>query len=98
MRAKADGGRRRLRIEAASQPMSKKHSEILVIVERDTGVGIEMREVVMEGDKAFLVFARSDGTDCRIEIDPAKIRPFRIKPDFQYRGGAIKAPQQEMGT
>ena len=80
--------------------MSKKHPETLVIVERDTGIGIETRELVKEGDKAFLIFARSDGTDCRVEIDPSKIRPVsrgRIEVDFQYRGGVIKAPQQEVG-
>jgi len=68
------------------------------MVERDTGIGIEMRELVREGDKAFLLFARSDGTDCRVEIDPSKIQPFRTKVDFQYRGGVIKAPQQEVGS
>jgi hypothetical protein len=78
--------------------MSKKHPETLVAVERDTGVGIEMRKLVREGDRAFLIFARSDGSECRVEIDPTKIQPFRIKPDFQYRGGIIKAPQQEVGT
>lgn len=78
--------------------MSKKRPETLVVVERHTGIGIEMRELEREGDKAFLVFACSDGSECRVEIDPTKIRPFKTKPDFQYRGGVIKAPQQEMGT
>ena len=78
--------------------MSKKRPETLVVVERDTGIGIELRELVREGAKAFLIFARSDGTECRVEVDPSKIRPFRTRPDFSYRGGVIKAPQQEVGT
>jgi len=78
--------------------MRKKHLEALVVVERATGTGIEIRELVREGDRAFLVFARSDGTDCRIEIDPAKVRPFRTRPGFQYRGGVVKAPQQDVGA
>lgn len=78
--------------------MSKKRPETLVVVERDTGIGIEMRELEREGKKAFLVFARSDGSECRVEIDPSKIRPFRVRPKFSYRGGVIRAPQQEVGV
>jgi hypothetical protein len=80
--------------------MDTKHPETLVIVERETGVAIEMRKFVREGEKAFLILARSDGTDCRVEIDASKLQPVshgRIEVDFQYRGGAITAPQQEVG-
>jgi hypothetical protein len=78
--------------------MSKKRPETLVVVERDSGIGIETRELMREGDKAFLIFARSDGSECRVEIDSSKIRPFRVRPKFSYGGGVIKAPQQEVGT
>ena len=80
--------------------MSTRRPETLVIVERDSGPAIELRELVREGEKAFLVFARSDGTGARVEIDPAKLRAVskrRIEADFQYRGGAIKAPPQDVG-
>jgi hypothetical protein len=80
--------------------MSSERPETLVIVERDTGIRTEIRQLVREGDKAFLIFARSDGSECRVEIDPAKIRSVaqkRIKVDFEYRGGVIKAPQQHVG-
>jgi hypothetical protein len=78
--------------------MSTKRPETLVIVERESGIRTEMRELLREGDKAFLIFARSDGSECRVEIDPSKIRPFRISPDFSYDGGVIRAPQQEVST
>ena len=80
--------------------MSTHRPETLVIVERDAGSAIELRELVTEGEKAFLIFARSDGSEARVEIDPAKLRAVpkrRIEADFQYRGGAIKAPAQEVG-
>jgi hypothetical protein len=80
--------------------MSTPRPETLVIVERETGSAIELRELVREGEKAFLIFARSNGTETRVEIDPAKLRPVpnkRIEADFQYRGGVIKAPPQEVG-
>ena len=80
--------------------MSKTHPETLVIVERATGIAIELREVAQEDDKAFLIFARSDGTQTRVEIDRSKLHAVsnrRIEVDFQYRGGVIKAPQQEVG-
>jgi hypothetical protein len=79
--------------------MSKPLLETLVIVERDNGIAMEIREVAHEGGKAFLIFARSDGTHARIEIDPSKLRAVpkrRIEVDFQYRGPAIKAPEQEI--
>jgi len=79
--------------------VSKTHPETLVIVERDNGIAIELREVAHEGDKAFVVFARSDGTHARVEIDPSKLLAVpkrRVEVDFQYRGGAIKAPEQEI--
>ena len=79
--------------------MSKAHPETLVIVERESGIAIEVRELAREGDKAFLIFARSDGTEARVEIDPSKLRAVskrRVEVDFQYRGGVIKAPQQEV--
>jgi hypothetical protein len=75
------------------------HPETLVIIERDNGIGIEVRELVRDGAKAFLIFARSDGTESRVEIDPSKLHAVakgRIEVDFQYRGGVIKAPQQEV--
>ena len=75
------------------------HSETLVIVERDTGIKIQIRELVRAGEKAFLIFERSDGTESRVEIDPSKVRAVakgRIEADFQYRGGVIRAPQQEV--
>ncbi len=80
--------------------MSKTHRETLVIVERESRIAIELREVAREGDKAFLIFARSDGTHARVEIDPSKLRAVskrRIEVDFDYRGGVIKAPEQEVG-
>lgn len=79
--------------------MSDQRSETLVIVERETGFAIELRQVVREGDKAFLIFARSDGSDAYVEIDPANLRAVsdgRIEVEFQYRGGAVKAPKQEV--
>lgn len=81
--------------------MSAKRPETLVIVKRESGVGIEVRQLLREGDKAFLIFGRCDGTECRVEIDPAKLRSVtrkRIQVDFQYRGGITKAPQQEVAS
>lgn len=79
--------------------MSIHRSETLVIVERDSGLGIEIREVEWDGDKADLIFARSDGTEARVSIDSTQLQAVaegQIQVDFQYRGGAIKAPQQEV--
>jgi hypothetical protein len=79
--------------------MSIRRSETLVIVERDSVLGIEIREVEWGAEKADLIFARSDGTEARVSIDPSQLRAVaegRILVDFQYRGGAIKTPQQEV--
>jgi hypothetical protein len=79
--------------------VNKEHSETLVIVERSTGIGIETRELVRDGEKAFLIFECYDGTESRVEIDPAKLRAVvkgRIEADFLYRGGVIKDPRQEV--
>jgi hypothetical protein len=79
--------------------MSIRRKETLVIVERDSGLGIEMREVELDGEKADVIFARSDGTEARVPLDPSKLRAVdggQILVDFQYRGGVIKAPQQEV--
>ena len=79
--------------------MSIQRSETLVIVDRDSGLGIEMREVELAGEKAYIIFARSDGTEARVPIDPSKLKVVsdgQIQVDFQYRGGVIEAPQQEV--
>lgn len=79
--------------------MSIRRSETLVIVERDSGLGIEIREVEWDVEKADLIFARSDGTEARVSIDPLLLRAVaerQIQVDFQYRGGVIKAPEQEV--
>ena len=54
--------------------MNSLRSETLVIVERENGLAIELREVVKCGDRAFLIFARSDGSEAQVEIDPANLR------------------------
>lgn len=80
--------------------MSEVRSETLVIVERESGLSIELREVIKRDGRAFLIFARSDGSEAQVEIDPANLRAVpegRIEAVFQYRGGAVKAPQQDVG-
>lgn len=49
--------------------MNTVRSETLVIVERDGVLRIEISELVREGEKAFLVFGRSDGTGIRVEVE-----------------------------
>lgn len=75
--------------------------ETLVIVKRCGRYQIELREVLHEGDKAFLVFARSDGSEVQVEVDPSKLFAVpkgRVEAKFLYRGGTIKAPKQDVGT
>lgn len=74
-------------------------SETLVVVKRETGIGLETRRLVRDGERAFLIFERSDGTESRVEIDPSKVRTVangRIVADFLYRGDVIGAPQQDV--
>jgi hypothetical protein len=80
--------------------MSDIRLETLVIVERENVLAIELREVVKREGRAFLIFARSDGSEVQVEIDPAKLRAVpkgRIEAAFQYRGEVVKAPQQDIG-
>ena len=68
--------------------------DILIFVQRDTGLEVEILELVREGDKACLLFPLSDAASCRVDLDPSKIRPLshpRIQADFLYRA-AVKAP------
>jgi hypothetical protein len=72
--------------------------EALVIVERDGVHRIEIREVLQEGDSYFLVFARSDGTKTRVEVDGTKLKKTvdgRVPVDLIYNGGALAAPPQD---
>ena len=73
--------------------------EALVVIERDGVLHIEIRQVHRDGDKTFVVFARSDGTEAHVEIDESKLRRTedgRVKADFVYQGGALAAPEQDV--
>jgi len=73
--------------------------ETLVIVDRGGTLQIEIRELLREGDRAYLLFGRSDGTVARVEIDPTKLNETvegRVPADLTYRGGAVTAPQQDV--
>lgn len=73
--------------------------ETLVIVDREGTLQIEIRELLREGDRAYLLFDRSDGTVARVEIDQTKLRETvegRVPADLTYRGGAVIAPQQDV--
>jgi hypothetical protein len=73
--------------------------EALAVVERDGIHRIEIREVLQEGDSYFLIFARSDGTEARVEIDGTKLKNTvdgRVPADLIYDGGALTAPRQDV--
>jgi len=73
--------------------------ETLAIIERDGVLRIEIRQVLRNGDKTFLVFARSDGTEVNVEIDASKLRGTedgRVEADFVYQGGVLVAPKQNV--
>jgi len=77
--------------------MAAKRYETLVIVKRRGRYQIELREVERDGGRAFLIFARSDGSEARIAIDEAKLFATpkgRVEAKFLYRGGTIQAPKQ----
>jgi len=73
--------------------------EALVVVERNGVHRIEIREVLREGSSYFLIFARSDGTEARIEIDGTKLQKTadgQVPADLIYNGGSLVAPQQDV--
>ena len=74
-------------------------SEALAIVERAGRLHIEVRRILREQDKTFLVFERSDGTDTHVEVDGARLLATengRVEVDFVYQGSAVATPQQDV--